>query len=290
MPSPRRYSLGYSSRRVVGRGGHWWGGSLLGTACLVLWVLRLRLGVLWPEGFAHWWRAMQVSPVGVDPARGLYPAELPAYTWVNRALLHWLSPGIPALSVLQGLTVFFSLLILILCWHRGNGWSAGLWALSPWLLDWGLDPNAEIIAAFFLLLAAGAGLPWRFGWLALACVFSAYVWPFAILLAVLWSSQQWHRYRLRGILVVAASIGLSWFSIWDQMGLVSFPANQNRLEGLAPLMLTLGLTLVRLCWPWTQRQQAVIALAVAPILLVRGLMGLGDPLQWAETTRLGLVA
>lgn len=290
MPSPRRYSLGYSSRRALGSGGQWWGRSLLGTACLVLWVLRLRLGVLWPEGYAHWWRATQVLPVGIDPARGLYPAELPAYTWLNRTLLHGFSPGIPALSVLQGLTVFFSLLILIWCWSRGNGWSAGLWALSPWLMDWGLDPNGEIIAAFFLLLAVGAGFPWRFGWLALACAFSPYAWPFAILLAGLWSSQQWHRYRLRGILVVAASIGLGWFSIWDQMGLVSFPANQSRLEGLAPLMLTLGLALVRICWPWTQRQQAVIALAVAPILLMRVLMGLGDPLQWTETTRLGLVA
>lgn len=296
LNSRRVYSSGaYSSRslsRYGGQGGrNLWVGSLLGGLYVVLMVLRLRLGVLWPEGYAHWWRATQVLRLGggIDPARGLYPAELPLYTWLNRTLLQWLSPGIPAVTLLQGMTVGFSLLIVLWLWGRGHVWSAGLYALSPWLMDWGLDPNPEVIGAFFLLLG-GVATTWRFGWLAVACGFSPYTWPFAALLAVLWSSQHWHRYRLRGILVVGSSIGLGWLSLGDQMGLVAFPPAQGRLEVVAPLVLTLGLALVRLGWPWSQRQQAVVALAVAPLMLVRLLAGLWDPALGAETARLGLVA
>lgn len=267
-------------RRLVGFGfmGHWllWGGMGL--------LLGQRLRSWGQPAPLQWWRVLPVSSsegslTFVQPELPLYHsfASVVRSAFADR-LLPWLAQGtgISAEGILHIFSAMACLAILLLCWSWGNFWSAGLWGLSPWVFTQGLEPGSEILGSLVLLCSCGVGPGSTLRWwgLALACALSYKVWPLALLWAGLWTSQQWPRQPLRsrqqcgasGLLLLLLVMGFSW------LGRIDWPAtsaeviphplsSQSGLAVLATLMLPLGLSLVRLGWPWAERQQALLSLA-----------------------------
>ncbi|MFS8862593.1 hypothetical protein [Synechococcus sp. H55.1] len=267
-------------RRLVGFGciGHWllWGGMGL--------LLGQRLRSWGQPSPLQWWRVVPVS--GSEGSLPSGQPELPLYHWFADGLVPWLAQGtgIPAGELLRIFSVMACLAILLLCWSWGNFWSAGLWGLSPWVLTQGLEPGSEILSTWVWLCSCGVGpgsALRRWG-LALACALSYKIWPLALLWAGLWTSQQWSRQPLRSrgalwLLLLLLVMALSW------LGRVDLPADpsarvayrlssQGGLAVLATLMLPLGLSLVRLGWPWAERQQALLSLAGLGHVLWMGML------------------
>ncbi len=245
---------------------------MVSTGIVVLLVRRLGLGVIQPQSFSHWWRASYGGGLGdsIDPAAGLYAPDPPLFQALNRLL--FLLPlerlGLSELGQMQLLMLVGGGLTLLWCWGRGNLWSAGLWGFSPWVTTWIVEPNGELLSGLLLLWGSVTALPGRFIWLGLACGLSSRSWPLALLLALLWTSQTWPRFRFLGLYVVLGSIVLvliwlgapPWLGIPDWEG-ASLPFWTSLITALTPLLLPFGLTLVRLGWPWTQRHHALVALA-----------------------------
>ncbi|MEN9226052.1 MAG: hypothetical protein Q6L60_08870 [Thermostichus sp. HHBFW_bins_43] len=277
--------------------GHWllWGGIGL--------LLGQRLRSMGQPAHLQWWRVVPV--LGSEGSLASTQPELPLYQSIVGGLLPWLTQGtgIPAEGVLRVLSVLACLAVLLLCWSWGNFWSAGLWGLSPWVLTQGLEPGSEMLGSLVFLCSCGVGLgsSLRWGGLALACALTPKVWPLALLWVGLWISQHWPRQRLRGPLLLVVVMGLSWLWRTDLLtGAASATLSwhhrlsyQSGLAILATLMLPLGLTLVRLGWPWTERQQALISLASVGHVLWMGILAL---LVWGpqvnglqQSARWGLV-
>jgi hypothetical protein len=282
---------------------HWllWGGMGL--------LLGQRLRFVGQPAQMLWWRAVPIS----GPEGSLPPvqAELPLYHSIANGLLPWLAEGtgIPPEGILRAVSALACLVILLLCWSWGNFWSAGLWGLSPWVLTQGLEPGNEILASLVLLVSSGVGPGSRLGWggLALACALSYKVWLLALLWGALWTSQHWPRQRLQGLLWLLLVIGLSWLLRVELpadpfTGTERFPTatvsysltSQSGLAVLATLMLPLGLALVRLGWPWAERQQTLLSLAGLGHVLWMGVLAawLWDPQMnlLQQSARWGLVA
>ncbi|MEN9220866.1 MAG: hypothetical protein Q6M04_00355 [Thermostichus sp. BF3_bins_97] len=275
--------LGLSGKRQRQRlaslssAGHWllWGGMGL--------LLGQRLRSMGQPVHLQWWRVVPV--IGSEGSLTPTQPELPLYQSMAGGLLPWLAQGtgIPAEGVLQALSVLACLAILLLCWSWGNFWSAGLWGLSPWVLTQGLEPGSELLGSLVLLCSCGvgSGSSLRWGGLALACALTPKVWPLALLWVGLWMSQQWPRQRLRGPLLLVVVMGLSWLWRTDLLTVTPLStlsmhrlSDQSGLAVLATLMLPLGLTLVRLGWPWTERQQTLISLASLGHVLWMGVLAL----------------
>jgi hypothetical protein len=147
------------------------------------------------------------------------------------------------------------------------------------------EPNGELLSGLLLLWGSVTALPGRFIWLGLACGMSARSWPLALLLALLWSSQSWPRYRFLGLYVVLGSIALvllwlgvpPWLNIPDWEG-TAIPLWTSLITTFTPLLLPFGLTVVRLGWPWTQRHHALVALASLTYMIIPILwLGLQQP-------------
>ncbi len=283
--------------------GHWllWGGIGL--------LLGQRLRFVGQPAQVPWWRALPVS----GPEGSLPPvqAELPLYHLIADGLLPWLAEkiGIPSEGILRAVSALACLLILLLCWRWGNFWSAGLWGLSPWVLTQGLEPGGESLASLVLLVSSGVGPGARLRWggLALACALTYRVWLLALVWAALWISQHWPRQRWQGLFWLLPVMGLSWLgqvelhpppfpkpeAVSAALASPSLPG-QGVLAVLATLMLPLGLALVRLGWPWAERQQTLLSLAGLGHVLGMGVLAvwLWDPqvnlLQ--QSARWGLVA
>ncbi|MDX2273464.1 MAG: hypothetical protein NW237_16140 [Cyanobacteriota bacterium] len=248
-----------------------WGSTLLWVGMVILISQRLRLTLQKPSFHHQWWRSLPILQTTSDMDAGLShsPPELPLYQGFSQFIAQVPAPELPSSFFLQGVALLGCLLILLGCWVKGNFWSAGLWGLSPWVISQGLEPGSEIFAAALLFWACQVRLPRRFIGLALACSLSARAWPIALLLTLLWTSQGWPRYRWQGVMLVGGSILINaiWYGgipAWVQPLHDTFGAAvvwQSGLAVLAALMLPLGLTLVRLVWPWSHRQQALISLA-----------------------------
>ncbi len=263
--------------------GHWllWGGMGL--------LLGQRLRSLGQPAHLQWWRVLPVD--GAEGSLAPIQPELPLYQSLVGGLLPWLAQGtgIPVEGILRALSVLACLAIFLLCWSWGNFWSAGLWGLSPWVLTQGLEPGSEILGSLVLLYScgAGSGSPLRWGGLTLACALTPKVWPLALLWVGLWMSQQWPRQRLHsrqrcgaiGPLLLVLVMVFSWLWRTDLLtGAASSTMSlhrlgyQSSLAIVATLMLPLGLTLVRLGWPWTERQQTLISLASLGHVLWMGVL------------------
>ncbi|MFQ3613901.1 MAG: hypothetical protein SNJ68_09345 [Cyanobacteriota bacterium] len=274
--------------------GNWllWGGMGL--------LLGQRLRSISQPAHLQWWRVFPVS--GSEGSLYSGQTELPLFQWMAGGFLPWLAQGtgIPIEAVLRGVSVLACLVILILCWNWGNFWSAGLWGLSPWVLTQGLEPGSEILGSLVLLCSCGMGSSFRWGGLALACALTPKVWPLVLLLTGLWISQQWPRQRWRGAGLILLVMGLSWLGRTDWLSVVTvstLPTHRlsysSGLAVLATLMLPLGLTLVRLGWPWSERQHTLISLASLGHVLWMGVLAL---LVWGpqvnglqQSARWGLV-
>lgn len=280
-------STGRSSRAS----GPIWGRWVLMLAILVLGIGRWQLEGYLPESYALWWRSAYVLTEGeaVDPVLGLYPVSLPLFHGLTQGILR-LSAWIGGHHSLVGLKLMATIVCLwvgLWCWGRGSFWSFGLWGLSPWVIELGLDPHGEVLAALLLFLGSVTLLPQRFLWLGLACGISFKAWPIALILAFLWTGQSWPRYRFLGVYVVLGSIALTaiWIRTWPWLGpphvspLPQMPIWQILAGILAPLLLSWGLVVVRMMWPWNQRQQAGIGLGVSIYL------GVGIPLLWLSGWR-----
>ncbi len=273
-------------------------------------LLGQRLRLLEGPVQAVWWRVLPASNSEGSPA----PPELPLYHWLADGLLPWLLQkiGIPRQELLATVSALACLAILLWCWRWGNFWSAGLWGLSPWVLTQGLEPSSEILALLVLLGSSGIRPGSRLRWegLALACALSYRVWPLALLWAALWSSQERTQRRWRGPTLLLLVMGLSWLGQVEPLA-DGFPGSEalstaggsysltspSGLPALATLMLPLGLALVRLGWPWEERQQALLSLAGLGHVLWMGLLAawlweVGDlPLYLLQqSARWGLVA
>jgi hypothetical protein len=277
-------------------GGSLWGNWLLWGSMGLL--LGQRLRSIGQPAHLQWWRVLPVS--GSEGSLGSTQPELPLYHSIAGGFLPWLAQGtgIPVEGVLRVLSVLACLAILVLCWNWGNFWSAGLWGLSPWVLTQGLEPGSEILGSLVLLWSCGMGSSFRWGGLALACALTPKVWPLALLLMGLWISQQWPRQRWRGPALILLVMGLSW--LWRKDVLSGVPVSAlplhrlSALSGLAvlaTLMLPLGLTLVRLGWPWSERQHTLISLASLGHVLWIGLLALlvWGPQVMQQSARWGLV-
>lgn len=287
-------SLRNKRQRLGGSLSNWllWGGMGL--------LLGQRLRSIAQPTHLQWWRVLPAG--GSEGALGSTQPELPLYQSIAGGLLPWLAQGtgIPAEGVLRVLSVLACLVILLLCWSWGNFWSAGLWGLSPWVLTQGLEPGSEILGSLVLLWSCGVGSSLRWGGLALACALTSKVWPLAFLLMGLWISQQWPRQRWRGPGLILLVMGLSWLWRTDLLsGMTVSTLSLHRLSYpsglavLATLMLPLGLTLVRLGWPWAERQQTLLSLASLGHVLWMGWLAL---LVWGpqvnglqQSARWGLV-
>ena len=271
----------------------------------VVWILRWRLEGYLPESYALWWRSAYAWSGGeaADPAFGLYSPPLPLFQILTQGLLGvaaWIR-DIHSLASLQGLAVVIGLWVGLWCWGRGNLWSLGLWGLSPWVVELGLEPNSEILAALCLFLGSVTSLPQRFLWLGLACGISSHTWPLALILALWWTVQRWPRYRLLGLYVVSGAILLTliWSRFWSWLGpaQISLPMHASTwqiwLSVLAPLSLCLGLVIVRVRWPWHSRHQAgigmVSGLYLGVALLTLWLWGWRGDLWVEAVTRIGIV-
>ncbi|MGQ9836852.1 MAG: hypothetical protein ACUVRV_02510 [Cyanobacteriota bacterium] len=293
--SAPHFSLGSKRRRW---GEPLWSSWLLWGAMGLL--LGQRLRSISQPAYLQWWR---VFPVG-EGEGSLYsaPTELPLFQWVAGGVLPWLThgTGIPIEAVLRVLSGLACLVILILCWHWGNLWSAGLWGLSPWVLTQGLEPGSEILGSLVLFWSCGVGSSFRWGGLALACALTLKVWPLALLLMGLWLIQQWSRQQWRWAALILLVMGLSWLGRTDWFAVVPVSTSSwhrlgysSGLAVLATLMLPLGLTLVRLRWPWLERRHTLISLAGVGHVVWMGLLAL---LVWGpqvnglqQSARWGLV-
>ncbi len=308
-PYPRRSGVRPSPQLALTRFSRvresaWIRWALIGTLGVV-WLLRWRLEGYLPESYALWWRSAYAWSGGeaADPALGLYAPHLPLFQILSQILLGisaWIR-DIHSLAGLQAWAMGIGLWVGLWCWGRGNLWSFGLWGLSPWVVELGLEPNSQIVAALCLFLGSVTALPHRFLWLGLACGLSSHTWPIALILALLWTAQHWPRYRFLGLYVVSGAILLIliWSRSWPWLGpaQISLPMHASTwqiwISVLAPLSLCLGLVIVRVRWPWHSRLQAGIGI-VSGLYLVVGILGLwiwgwrGD--LWVESVaRLGIV-
>lgn len=272
---------------------------------VTLGIWRWRLEGYLPQSYALWWRAASALGSGdaPDPALGLYAPALPLFHGLCQGILgisRWVGDD-HMLVGLQGLALVIWIWVGLWCWGQGNFWSLGLWGLSPWGIELGLDPNPEGLAALLLLLGCVTAWPYRFIWLGLSCGVAHQAWPVALLLALLWTGQSWPRYRALGLYGVLGAIGLTLIGLRTWPGLAPIPlpvsmptqTGQIWLSVLAPLSLCLGLAGVRVIWPGPYRQQAGIAViaggSVGVGLLLLWLGGWRGTLWGEAVARLGLV-
>ncbi len=284
-PSNKRSRLGAASR--VSARPHPVSLGLLGVIITTLVIWRLQSPVQDVNTYVQWWRATAAaSGLTVDPAQVLYPSELPLWQGVQQGLVN-VPLGIPSFRVLQGFSLLCSGLAILWCWGRGNGWSAGLFALSPWFIGYGLEPTSEGVAGLLLLLGSVTPLPGRFLWLALACGLTVKAWWLAWLLSVVWTMQSWLTYRLLGIYLVSGTIALTLLAspdlIWPSVSLRLPAWSVETLSWITPLWILLSLVLIRVIWPWAQRDQALIAVAAVVYLSVAIPWILSTPLDPTRT-------
>jgi hypothetical protein len=223
---------------------------------LILVLARLSLPGYAPSTAATLWRASEFPGLFFqDPAEGLAPPELAPYLAWNWVLLRlpfspWGILKITSLGIWGG--------ILWGSWRYGRLWAAGLWGLSPWILSLGLEPNSQLLGSLFLAWGMVARYHWI--WWGLACSVSYYTWPLALLFSLFWPTEK--QSREWGILSLWIVIGVS--LIWSGgLPWQVFEATQSSmLAWISPLMVTVGLALVRVLWPWQQRKQAGMSFLV----------------------------
>ncbi len=269
---PRRRRPPRRPSSVPPNEGGSWGILLLFSGILVLLARRWQLLLQTPRLDDLSWIEL-MDQWALSQGEGTSPQwiqELPLYNWIETALISWPSAhlGIPVTGLIHGLPLLSYGWVLLWCWGRGNFWSAGLWGLSPWVLIQGLEPGGAVIGGWLLFLGSVTQLPGRFIWLGLACMLSVKTWIAALILAGMWTLQSWPRYGYQGLYVVIGAIVISLIWLGETPTLAGFgmsthanPIGPDLLALIAPLMLPLTLTLVRLGWPWQQRRQAMIGIA-----------------------------